>query len=180
MLTFVTPCVYYYSIIGIVRSTNMTRKILKPGDPAPDFTLPDHTGTMISLKDLRGSWVILYFYPKDNTPGCTMEAVDFTTLSGIFKKHGALIIGISPDSGESHGRFIGRHGLGVTLLSDTDKQALKQYGVWKKKKLYGREFLGVARSTFLIDPAGALRRMWSPVRVKGHAGEVLEAVRELS
>jgi thioredoxin-dependent peroxiredoxin len=158
----------------------MAQKKLKPGDPAPDFTLPDRDGTMVSLKDLRGSWVVLYFYPKDNTSGCTAEAVDFTALAGRFKKLGATVVGVSPDSSESHSRFIEKHGLGITLLSDAGKKTLAQYGVWQKKKLYGREFYGVVRSTFLIDPSGTLRRAWSKVSVRGHAEEVLEALRELS
>lgn len=158
----------------------MAPKTLKPGDPAPDFTLPDRAGAMTSLKDMRGSWVVLYFYPKDGTSGCTAEAVDFTALAGTFKKLGAVVVGISPDSGESHAGFIVKHGLGITLLSDTGKKALKQYGVWQIKKLYGREFLGVVRSTFLIDPAGTLRRIWNKVTVKGHAAQVLEALREMS
>jgi len=158
----------------------MAPKILKPGDPAPEFTLPDHAGTMTSLKEMRGSWIVLYFYPKDNTSGCTAEAVDFTGLAGAFKKLGAVVIGISPDTGESHARFIDKQGLGIILLSDTGKKALKRYGVWQKKKLYGREFDGVVRSTFLIDPAGTLRRAWNKVSVKGHAREVLEALRQMS
>ena len=158
----------------------MARKTLAPGDPAPEFTLPDGEGAMVSLKDLRGSWVVLYFYPRDDTSGCTLEAVDFTAQAGTFKKLGAAIIGISPDSIESHARFTEKHGLGITLLSDTRKTTLAQYGVWQKKKLYGREFFGVVRSTFLIDPSGAVRRIWSKVSVKGHAEEVLEALKGLS
>jgi peroxiredoxin Q/BCP len=158
----------------------MARKTLKPGDQAPEFTLPDHTGTMVSLSELRGSWVVLYFYPKDNTSGCTAEAVDFTEQSARFKKLGAAVVGISPDSSESHARFIDKHGLGITLLSDTGKKTLALYGVWQKKKLYGREFYGVVRSTFLIDPAGTLRHIWNRVSVKGHAEEVLETLGELS
>jgi len=158
----------------------MAPKTLKTGDTAPEFTLPDHAGTLTSLDDMRGSWVVLYFYPKDNTSGCTAEAVDFTALAGKFKKLGAIVIGISPDPGESHARFIDKHGLGVILLSDTGKKTLNRYGVWQKKKLYGREFSGVVRSTFLIDPAGTLRRAWNRVSVKGHAEEVLQALRELS
>jgi len=158
----------------------MARKTLAPGDPAPEFTLPDGEGGMVSLKDLRGSWVVLYFYPRDDTSGCTLEAVDFTAQAGTFKKLGAAIIGISPDSIESHARFTEKHGLGITLLSDTRKTTLAQYGVWQKKKLYGREFFGVVRSTFLIDPSGTVRRIWSKVSVKGHAEEVLEALKGLS
>ena len=158
----------------------MARKSIAPGDPAPEFTLPDKEGTMVSLKGLRGSWVVLYFYPKDDTPGCTLEAIDFTAQAGAFKKLGAEVIGVSPDSTTSHASFCEKHGLGITLLSDTGKKTLAQYGVWQKKKMYGREFSGVVRSTFLIDPSGSVRRIWGKVSVKGHAEEVLEALKELS
>jgi peroxiredoxin Q/BCP len=123
--------------------------------------------------------VILYFYPKDNTSGCTLEALDFTAARDEFAKLGAEILAVSPDSPESHCRFADKHNLGITLLSDTDHVVLKQYGVWQQKKLYGREFWGVVRSTFLIDPRGDLRHEWRKVKVKDHVDAVKAKLIEL-
>ncbi len=158
----------------------MAQKKLSPGSTAPDFTLPDQDGTLRSLDDFSGSWLVLYFYPKDNTSGCTLEAVDFTTRAGDFKKLNAAVAGISPDSHASHRKFIDKHGLGITLLSDSDRKVLKQYGVWQIKKLYGKESYGVVRSTFLIDPEGTIRHVWEKVKVKGHVEEVLDSLKKLS
>jgi peroxiredoxin Q/BCP len=158
----------------------MAAKKLLPGAEAPGFTLPDSDGTMVSLKDMRGSWIVLYFYPKDNTPGCTTEAVDFTTHATEFKRLGAKIIGISPDSCDSHLKFMIKFDLGITLLSDSGKKVLKQYGVWQIKKMYGKESYGVVRSTFLIDPAGKIRHIWNKVKVEGHANEVLNMLKDVT
>ncbi len=154
---------------------------------APSFELKDQDGNTISLDDFKGKWVVLYFYPKDNTSGCTKEAIDFTRLKSGFQEHGAEIIGVSPDSEKSHKNFINRHGLGITLLSDQDKRVLRAYGAWGKKKNYGREYEGVIRSTFLIAPDQTVAHQWRNVRVrtkkKGseilHAEVVLEKLRGL-
>jgi thioredoxin-dependent peroxiredoxin len=148
----------------------------RTGAKAPDFTLPDADGNRVSLKEHRGSWVLLYFYPRDNTSGCTTEAVDFTSRLRDFKALGAEVIGISPDSAESHRKFIDKHGLGITLLSDTGRTVVKRYGAWQIKKMYGKESYGVVRSTFLIDPSGIIRQVWEKVRVAGHADDVVKAL----
>ena len=152
---------------------------LKIGDKAPDFCLPDAEKGQVCLKDHRGKWVVLYFYPKDNTKGCTMEALEFTAAEDDFNARGAVVIGVSPDSPESHTKFIEKHDLGITLLSDTEKEILTGYGVWRKKKMYGREYMGVVRCTFLIDPEGKIVYIWPKVRVAGHADAVMEKLVEL-
>ncbi len=149
------------------------------GEKAPDFCLPNSMGEEVCLKDYKGKWIVLYFYPRDNTSGCTREAIDFTTLLNEFNKNGAVVIGVSPDSIKSHQKFIDKHGLKVELLSDTDKKVIKLYGAWGKKKRYGREFEGVIRSTYLIDDKGIIRHIWKKVRVQGHAEEVLNKLMEL-
>lgn len=143
------------------------------GKKAPGFCLLDEGGRNVCLDDLLGKWTVLYFYPKDNTPGCTVEAKDFSCAAEDFSKLGARIVGISPDDKMSHLKFIGKHDLKVTLLSDPDHTVLEKYGAWKHKKLYGRSFLSVNRSTFLLDPEGVVRRVWRNVKVKGHVDEVL-------
>ncbi|MFX1257256.1 MAG: thioredoxin-dependent thiol peroxidase [Promethearchaeota archaeon] len=145
---------------------------LRIGDFAPDFTLLDKNKKKVSLKDFRGKYVILYFYPKDNTPGCTTEAIGFTGILPEFQKLDAEVIGISPDSPESHAKFAEKKNLKVILLSDPDKEVLKAYGVWGKKKFRGKEYIGVVRSTFLIDSEGIIVYIWPKVRVKGHPDEV--------
>ena len=152
---------------------------LKIGDQAPEFCLPDAEKEQVCLKDHRGKWAVLYFYPKDNTKGCTMEALEFTAAEDDFNARGAIVIGVSPDSPESHTKFIEKHGLGITLLSDTEKEILTGYGVWRKKKMYGREYMGVVRSTFLIDPEGKIAYIWPKVRAAGHADAVMEKLVEL-
>ncbi|MHA2609956.1 MAG: thioredoxin-dependent thiol peroxidase [bacterium JZ-2024 1] len=149
---------------------------LQPGHEAPDFSLRDAQGRRISLKDFRGRWVVLYFYPKDNTSGCTREAMDFTRSLKEFEKYHAVVIGVSPDSPESHKTFQQKHSLQVILLSDENREALSAYGVWRLKKQYGREFYGVERSTFLINPEGKIVRIWRKVKVDGHADEVLRTL----
>ena len=152
---------------------------LKIGDEAPAFCLPDAEKGRVCLKDHRGKWVVLYFYPKDNTKGCTMEALEFTAAESDFDTRGAVVIGVSPDSPESHTKFIEKHDLGITLLSDTEKEILTGYGVWQKKKMYGREYMGVVRSTYLIDYEGRIAYTWPKVKVAGHANEVMEKLVEL-
>ena len=145
---------------------------------APQFCLPDENGDEICLKDFRGKWIVLYFYPKDNTTGCTKEAKDFSQYIEEFEKLNAVVIGISPDSIESHKKFKEKHGLKVILLSDESKETLQKYGVWRLKKMYGRRYYGVVRSTFLIDPDGNIVYEWRRVKVKGHVEDVLEKLKE--
>ncbi|MBN1931888.1 MAG: thioredoxin-dependent thiol peroxidase [Desulfobacterales bacterium] len=148
---------------------------LKPGDSAPAFILKNAQSKPVRLSDFAGQWVVLYFYPKDNTSGCTKEATEFSALLSKFKKQKAVVVGISPDSESSHAKFIKKHDLTVELLSDPDKQVCNIYGVWQKKKMAGRHYMGVVRTTFLIDPKGIIVRVWKKVRVKGHADDVLQA-----
>ncbi|HDP81421.1 MAG TPA: thioredoxin-dependent thiol peroxidase [Spirochaetes bacterium] len=159
----------------------MSKEGKKPeaGKAAPPFCLPDKDRNEVCLKDFTGRWVVLYFYPRDNTSGCTLEAVDFTANLDEFKKLKAVVLGVSTDSPESHCRFSDRHGLKVTLLSDEEHRVMEQYGVWGVKKMYGRESMGVVRSTFLIDPKGVLRHRWDRVKVKGHVESVREKLLEL-
>lgn len=153
--------------------------MVSDGDLAPDFTLPTDEGGALTLSDLRGGPVVLYFYPKDDTSGCTAEAKDFTCLLAEFGRAGAMVIGVSPDSVASHRKFKAKFDLGVRLVADQEKAAVHAYEVWVEKSLYGRKYMGVDRSTFLIDAAGKIARSWRKVRVPGHAEEVLEAVRAL-
>lgn len=152
---------------------------LTTGSPAPDFTLPRNGGDSLTLSSLRGKPVVLYFYPKDDTSGCTTEAIAFSSLSADFEAAGATVIGISPDSVKSHDKFIAKHGLSVALAADEDKSVLEAYGVWKEKSMYGRTYMGVERSTFLIDPEGKIAAIWRKVKVAGHAEAVLKTVTEL-
>jgi peroxiredoxin Q/BCP len=154
-------------------------KIPDTGDIAPAFCLPDMDGRRICLEDFTGRWLVLYFYPKDNSSGCTLEAKDFSAETVSFGGLGAEVVGISPDSPESHRKFIQIQGLGIRLLSDQDKTVLEAYGVWKTKKLYGREYMGVERSTFLVGPDGRIAAAWRKVKVKGHAEEVRARLAEL-
>lgn len=150
------------------------------GTAAPDFSLPTDDGGAFRLSDHRGSPVVVYFYPKDDTSGCTREAVDFTQLGGDFKAAGAVVVGISPDSVASHKKFRAKHELGVVLAADEAKETLERYGVWAEKSMYGRKYMGVERTTVLIDGAGKVARVWSKVKVPGHAEEVLAAVKGLA
>ena len=152
---------------------------LNIGDEAPGFCLPDAEKGQVCLKDHRGRWVVLYFYPKDGTKGCTMEALEFTAAEDEFNANGAVVLGVSPDSPESHVKFKEKNDLSITLLSDTEKEILTGYGVWQKKKMYGREYMGVVRSTYLIDPEGKIAYIWPKVKVAGHADAVLEKLVEL-
>lgn len=153
---------------------------LKTGDLAPTFKLPADGGGEIDLADLRGKTVVLYFYPKDDTPGCTTEAIDFSRLSNEFEQANAVVVGISKDSVKKHDKFKAKHDLSVALGADEAGEVVEAYGVWVLKKLYGREYMGIERATFLIAPDGTIARIWPKVKVKGHADEVLEAVRSLS
>ncbi len=153
---------------------------LKIGDKAPEFCLPDQDGREVCLKDFRGKCVVLYFYPKDNTSGCTREAIDFTEHIDEFHRLNCEVIGVSKDSVRSHRNFADKHGLKVILLSDPEHRVIEQYGAWKLKKRYGREYYGTQRSTFLIDPEGIIRHIWPNVRVKGHVEDVLNKLRELT
>lgn len=152
---------------------------LNPGDKAPDFTLPTDGGGKISLKSLKGKNVVLYFYPKDDTSGCTKEAIDFNGLKAKFAKAETEIIGVSPDSAASHDKFKTKHKLSFTLGSDESKDMLEAYGVWVEKSMYGRKYMGVERTTFLIDGKGKIREIWRKVKVPGHAEAVLEAAKSL-
>jgi peroxiredoxin Q/BCP len=153
--------------------------MIQIGDQAPDFCLEDPERGEICLKDLVGKWVVLYFYPKDNTKGCTLEALEFTAAEDDYKAKNTVIIGVSADSLKSHKRFREKHNLSITLLSDTDKEALQAYGAWQLKKMYGREYMGIVRSTFLIDPEGKIAYIWPKVRVANHVDVVLEKLVEL-
>jgi peroxiredoxin Q/BCP len=149
------------------------------GSRAPLFCLPNQDGEEVCLRDMRDKWVVLYFYPKDNTKGCTLEAIDFTMSLGEFKDAGAEVLGVSPDSVESHESFCLKHDLKITLLSDPEHDALEKYGVWKLKKMYGREYHGVERSTFIIDPEGKVAHAWRKVKVAGHIDVVKRRLAEL-
>lgn len=152
---------------------------LAPGDVAPDFELPADGGQTVRLSAFRGSIVVLFFYPKDDTQGCTAEAIDFTALKPHFDGIGAVLLGMSPDSVRRHDNFKRKHGLEVALVSDVDKAALQDYGVWAEKTMYGRNYMGVVRSTFLIGRDGRIARIWPKVKVAGHAAKVLEAARSI-
>ena len=152
---------------------------VKIGDSAPDFCLPDPKRGEICLSNQMGKWVILYFYPKDNTSGCTLEALEFTAAENDFKEQNAVILAASPDSLRSHTNFREKHSLTINLLSDTKKETLEAYGAWKLKKMYGREYMGVVRSTFIIDPDGKIAYIWPKVRVKGHVEAVMAKLEEL-
>jgi peroxiredoxin Q/BCP len=152
---------------------------LSPGQDAPQFELPRDGGGTLTLSALRGKGVVLYFYPKDDTSGCTAEAIDFSALKPDFEKAGAVVIGMSPDSAKKHDKFKAKHGLSVDLVADEERKAIEAYGVWAEKSMYGRKYMGVERTTFLIDRNGKIARIWPKVKVPGHAAEVLEAVRAL-
>ena len=152
---------------------------LKVGDKAPEFTLEDQFGKKVTLSDLNGQWVVLYFYPKDNTSGCTTEACNFSDNIVTFEDINIIVLGVSPDSVKSHFNFSNKHDLKITLLSDPDHKVLEKYGVWQKKSLYGKKFNGVVRTTFLIDPDGRIAYIWEKVKVAGHVDDVLKKYAEL-
>lgn len=156
--------------------------MIEVGKKAPLFTLPRDSsgengeGAKVALKDYRGKWVVLYFYPKDLTSGCTKQAIDLTDHADEFEKRDAVIIGISPDSAASHDKFIAKHQLSVILAADENRKAIESYDVWKEKKMYGRTYMGVERSTFLVDRDGTINAIWRKVKVPGHAAMLLEKI----
>jgi peroxiredoxin Q/BCP len=151
----------------------------EPGQPAPAFTLPRDGGGNVSLDSLLGQAVVLYFYPKDDTPGCTLEAQSFTAEAAAFAGAGAVVLGISKDSVRKHDKFRDKYGLKIALLSDEESDVCERYGVWVEKSMYGKTYFGIERATFLIGKDGRVARVWRSVKVDGHAAEVLEAVRDL-
>ncbi|NBX76684.1 MAG: thioredoxin-dependent thiol peroxidase [Proteobacteria bacterium] len=148
--------------------------MLKVGDKAPAFTLVDDSGKKVSLKDFKGKKVVLYFYPKDLTPGCTVEACDFRDISALLKKKKAVVLGVSKDSVALHGKFRDKHELNFPLLSDVDGEVCEAYGVWQEKSMYGKKYMGIARTTFIIGTTGKIEKIFERVKVKGHSQEVLE------
>ena len=152
---------------------------LTPGVEAPQFTLPADGGGTVRLAELRGKIVVLFFYPQDNTETCTAEAIDFSRYHDAFKAAGAVVLGISPDSLKKHANFRKKHGLTTPLVADEAREAIEAYGVWGEKTMFGRKYMGVIRSTFLIDRKGKISRIWRNVRVSGHAEEVLESAKAL-
>lgn len=150
--------------------------MLEAGQKAPAFSLKDQDGKTVKLSDFKGQQVVLYFYPKDNTPGCTQQACDFRDEAGALKKAGAVVLGVSMDSEASHQKFIAKHGLNFPLLVDADHAVAEKYGAWGEKSMYGKTFMGLIRSTFLIGADGKLKRVWPKVKVDGHVEEVLGAL----
>jgi thioredoxin-dependent peroxiredoxin len=150
---------------------------LQIGQVVPNFTLPASTGKDISLSDFKGKKLVIYFYPKDMTPGCTTESCDFRDYNGQFQQFNTEVIGISPDDLNSHEKFITKHELPFLLLADTEHQVSELFGVWKLKKMYGKEYMGIERSTFLLDEEGRLLKEWRKVKVEGHVQELVEAVK---
>ena len=154
--------------------------MLSEGKKAPAFQLVDNNEVPLRLSSLKGKTVVLYFYPKDDTSGCTREALDFTEHAAEFDAAGAVILGISPDSVKKHQKFIAKHDLKVRLLADEEKSVCEAYGVWVEKSMYGRKYMGVERSTFLINAKGKIVKIWRKVKVKGHVEEVLAAIRDMT
>lgn len=153
--------------------------MLEVGNVAPEFCLPNQDDVEICSRDLKGKWIILYFYPKDNTPGCTTEACEFTEAEPQFDNLNAIILGVSADSTKKHRNFIEKKELGITLLSDESTEMMQEYGVWKLKKNYGKEYMGIVRTTLIIDPEGTIQAVWNNVRVKEHVAKVQEKLAEL-
>ena len=152
---------------------------IREGDEAPDFELPTDSGGRFRLSEQRGSPVVVYFYPKDDTSGCTQQAIGFSEKRDEFAEMQTLIVGISPDSQRKHDKFKQKHGLAIVLAADEEKKVAQAYGVWQEKSMYGRKYMGIERATFLVDRDGVVKRVWRKVKVPGHAEEVLEAAREL-
>lgn len=149
-------------------------KTLEIGNKAPNFNLPNQNGNSVRLDDFAGRWLVVYFYPRDDTPGCTVEANDFTRLKIDFEKKETVILGVSPDNEAKHCKFIDKHGLKIDLLADCEKSMLSDYGVWQEKSMYGKTYMGVVRTTYLIDPDGNIAGAWTKVKAKGHADAVLK------
>ena len=154
-------------------------ELIAAGQPALDFALPDHDGEPLRLADFAGRPLVIYFYPKDDTSGCTTEALDFSALAAEFREAGAAVLGVSPDSSKSHARFRAKHDLDLRLAADETKAMLDAYGVWVEKSMYGRKYMGVERTTVLVGADGRIVRVWPKVKVAGHAAEVLATVRAL-
>ncbi len=154
-------------------------KSLAEGDKAPPFTLESDGGKKVSLKDFAGKPIVLYFYPKDDTPGCTKEAIGFSAAATAFKKAGAAVIGVSKDSVASHDKFKKKHALSLVLASDPEGEVIESYGSWVEKSMYGRKYMGIDRSTFLIDSKGRVAKIWRKVKVSGHVEEVLALTKSL-
>ncbi len=152
---------------------------LSIGDKAPNFSLPANAGKTISLADYTGKNIVLYFYPKDSTPGCTTEAKDFTSLKAEFDTANTVVLGMSKDTVKRHDNFIAKQELAIDLVSDEEGKSIEEYGVWVEKSMYGKKFMGIERATFLIDTNGEIRTIWRKVKVKGHAEAVLEAAKAL-
>ncbi len=146
---------------------------------APDFCLPNQDDVEICLRDVKGKWVVLYFYPRDNTPGCTTEACEFTEALPVFEDMNAVILGVSADSTQKHRNFIAKKELDITLLSDESTEMMQTYGVWQLKKNYGKEYMGIVRSTYIINPEGIIKAVWTKVRVKEHVAKVKEELQKL-
>lgn len=153
--------------------------MLEIGSSAPEFCLSNQDDVEICLRDLRGKWIVLYFYPKDSTPGCTTEACEFSEAMDEYDDMGAIILGVSADSTKSHRNFIEKKDLAITLLSDPTTQMMQNYGVWALKKNYGKEYMGIVRSTYIIDPKGIVRASWTNVKVKDHVAKVKEELAKL-
>lgn len=152
----------------------------EPGQPAPDFKLLDQTGKTHSLKDFRGRWVVIYFYPKDDTTGCTAEACQFRDGYAELQRRNVILLGVSPNNEKSHAKFAAKYSLPFPLLADTEKSMVGSYGVWKEKSMYGRKYLGVERTTYLIDPKGKVAHRWEKVKVTGHDADVMAKLDELA
>ena len=153
--------------------------MLEVGTTAPDFCLSNQDDVEICSRDLRGKWIVLYFYPKDSTPGCTTEACEFSDAMDEYDDMGAIILGVSADSTKSHRNFIEKKSLGITLLSDPSTQMMQDYSVWAMKKNYGKEYMGIVRTTYIIDPKGIVKAAWSNVKVKDHVAKVKEELAKL-
>ncbi len=153
--------------------------MIKVEDKAPEFCLANQDDIEICMRDLKGKWIVLYFYPRDNTPGCTTEACEFTQEVSNFSDLDAIIIGVSADSTKKHRNFIEKHNLGITLLSDESTQMMQEYGVWQMKKNYGKEYMGIVRTTLMINPEGIVKAVFEKVRVKDHVSKVKETLEEL-
>ena len=158
----------------------MMGAMIKDGDEAPDFDLPTDGGGRFRLSEHRGLPVVVYFYPKDDTSGCTKQAIDFSDRKGEFDQIQTQIVGISPDDEHQHDKFKEKHGLSITLAADTDKTVAKAYGVWAEKSMYGRKYMGVDRSTFLVDRDGVVAKVWRSVKVPGHVDDVLDTARVIA
>ena len=152
---------------------------MEPGTEAPDFTAPRDGGGTLTLSELRPKKVVLYFYPKDDTSGCTREALDFTEHGQAFDAAGAVVVGVSKDSVKSHDKFVAKHGLGIALVSDEGGDICERYGTWVEKSMYGKKYMGIERTTVLIDGEGKIARVWNKVKVPGHVEEVLAAAKAL-